>query len=55
IIELALILGPGKMANIDNDAILVNAVWKLVVLSNEAIQLLDTFRECILHSSFDTF
>ncbi|GKC61453.1 hypothetical protein Tco_1089051, partial [Tanacetum coccineum] len=38
IIELALILGPGKMANIDNDAILVNAVWKLVVLSNEVIQ-----------------
>ncbi|GKD06288.1 hypothetical protein Tco_1181262 [Tanacetum coccineum] len=37
IIELALILGPRKMANIDNDAILVNAVWKLAVLSGALI------------------
>ncbi|GKF13162.1 hypothetical protein Tco_0051088, partial [Tanacetum coccineum] len=44
IIELALIFGPGKLAKIDNDAILVDVVWKLAELSNKAIQLLDIFK-----------
>ncbi|GJX30923.1 hypothetical protein Tco_0240778 [Tanacetum coccineum] len=55
IIELALIFGPGKLAKIDYDTILVDAVWKLAELSNKAIKLLDIFRECIFHNSFDTF
>nr|GEU69443.1 hypothetical protein [Tanacetum cinerariifolium] len=55
IIELALILGPEKLDKIDNDAILMDAEWKLAELSNESIQLLDIFKECIFHNSFDTF
>ncbi|GJR95795.1 RNA-directed DNA polymerase, eukaryota [Tanacetum coccineum] len=39
IIELALIFGPKKLAKIDNDAILVDVVWKLAELSTKLSKL----------------